>query len=86
MADVSKPGSEEICHPEVRESCDVRLSLQPAELEELLARLCACSTRRSKSSERKRLRVRCTAGAGAEWCRLGARSAGACGHVETRFG
>ena len=81
MARVSKAGSGVVRAP--REG---GLSLSPAELEALVAHLCACSTRRVKSNESRRLRTQCARTLRAEWCRLGQRAAGNQAYAETRFG
>jgi hypothetical protein len=46
MARVSKAGSGEIGHVVIRGPCEVGLTLSQAELEALIAHLCACSSRR----------------------------------------
>jgi len=66
--------------------CEVGLSLEPSELEALLARMLLCSTRRARSSEPRRSLTPCRKKTGAEWCRLGERAAGGERCVETRFG
>ncbi|HVN43817.1 MAG TPA: hypothetical protein VMT66_01100 [Steroidobacteraceae bacterium] len=68
----------------VRDHCDLLLTLKPAELEALLLRLCACSTRRVRSGEPRRAPRRCRGRVATEWCRLGARATA--GYVGTRFG
>ncbi len=78
MAKASKPLT-------VGEYCDGGLTLKPAELEALLARLCSCCTGRIKSNEPRPTRTRCTRGLRADWCRLGARAAGGA-YVDSRFG
>jgi hypothetical protein len=79
---------------EVRESFETILSLKPAELEALIARLCACGTRRIKSTRRTRVVAR-SCGSGecgrrqrirAQWCRLGERGRTTIPLVDTKFG
>jgi hypothetical protein len=86
MARVSKRGSEEIGHPVIGECFDVALSLKPAELEALIARLCSCGIRRVKANAARSVRRRCVRRLRAEWCRLGERAAGSSPYVETRLG
>ena len=86
MRKPTKPAEE--LGTEVRESFESILTLQPAELEALVERLCACGTRRIKSTQhpqvaracghRQRIRV--------EWCRLGERGKTTIRHVDTKFG
>jgi len=76
----------------VRDSFESTLTLKPAELEALIARLCACGTRRVKSIARTRVARACGAGecgqqhrVRAEWCRLGDRGR-TIRLVDTKFG
>jgi len=86
MAKVSKAGSGEIGHVVIRGPCEGGLTLSQAELEALIAHLCACSIRRVTTNESRSLRTHCARRLRAEWCRLGERAAGASAYVETRFG
>jgi hypothetical protein len=86
MARASKAGSGEIGHAVIRGPSEIGLTLSQAELEALIAHLCACSTRRVKSNESRSLRTHCARRLRTEWCRLGERAAGSGAYVETRFG
>jgi hypothetical protein len=68
------------------DSLDVALRLKPAELEALIARLCACGTRRAKSAAPRRLSSHCAGRARVQWCRLGARGSSTVPYVDSRFG
>ncbi|MBV8877635.1 MAG: hypothetical protein JO158_07975 [Gammaproteobacteria bacterium] len=68
------------------ESFDVALRLKPAELEALIARLCACGTRRVKSAAPRGPGSRCAGRPRVQWCRLGERGAGAGRYADSRFG
>jgi hypothetical protein len=62
------------------------LSLKPAELEAVIARLCTCGMRRVKSNRPQRVAGPCAERSRAEWCRLGARVTPGTRYVDTRFG
>lgn len=62
------------------------LTLKPAELEAVIARLCTCSTRRIKSGEPRRSTVRCARRLRADWCRLGDHAASTLQFIDSRFG
>lgn len=68
------------------EAWDVALTLQPAELEEIITRLCACGTRRIEAERPPRAVRQCAGRLRAEWCRLGERATAGTQYVETRFG
>ena len=64
------------------------LTLKPAELEAVIARLCACGPRHIKSGAPRRKAVRCARrlrGLRGDWCRLGDRVS-ALQYVDSRFG
>jgi hypothetical protein len=61
------------------------LTLKPAELEAVMARLCACGTRRIRSGRPRRKAVRCARRLREDWCRLGDR-ASTLPYVDSRFG
>jgi hypothetical protein len=61
------------------------LTLKPAELEAVIARLCACGTRRVTSGAPRRRAVRCARRLREDWCRLGDR-VGTVQYVDSRFG
>jgi hypothetical protein len=61
------------------------LTLKPAELEAVIARLCACGTRRIKSGAPKRKSVCCARRLREDWCRLGNRVS-TLQYVDSRFG
>ncbi|MBV8402774.1 MAG: hypothetical protein JO203_01155 [Gammaproteobacteria bacterium] len=86
MSRAPKAALQEIGQPVVHDPCDLLLTLKPAELEELLVRLCSCSTRRLRSREPRHAGRRCRRGGPAQWCRLGARATGPAGYADTRFG
>jgi len=68
----------------VRDPRDLLLTLKPAELEALILRMYACSTRRVRCSA-PRHPVRCCAGGSAgTWCRLGVHAAA--GYIDTKLG
>ena len=78
---------------EVRESFEAILTLKPAELEALVARLCTCGTRRIKSTRHPRVVRASAAGAceywhrnRAQWCRLGERGKTTIRLVDSKFG
>ena len=86
-----KSGPDEIGQVVTGEPCRVSLTLEPSELEALLARMLSCSTRRARSNEPRRSPTRCSPtrsrqGNGAAWCRVGARAAIGERCVETKFG
>jgi hypothetical protein len=92
---MSKPNKQASEEPgtEARESFEATLSLKPAEFEALIARLCACGTRRVKSGGRTRRARECGHRVRAQWCRvgdrgwrLGERGKGAIRLVDTKFG
>jgi len=85
MSRANKQGAEEAA-TEARESFDVALSLKPAELEELIARLCACGTRRVKPSGLTRVARECGRRVSTEWCRVGDRASRTIRLVDTKFG
>jgi len=92
MSKTSKQAAEEL-GTEVRESFEATLALKPAELEALIARLCACGTRRIKSAQRTRIaRVYGAGECGhrhrirAQWCRLGERGTTTIRLVDSKFG
>jgi hypothetical protein len=87
MARVSKARSGEIGRVVIRGPCELglTLTLSQAELEALIAHLCACSARRVKSNKSRTLRTHCARRQRAGWCRLGERAAGSSAYVETRF-
>ena len=78
---------------EARESFETILTLKPAEIEALIARLCACGTRRIKSTRHPRVVRASAAGAcehwhriRAQWCRLGERGKTTIRLVDSKFG
>jgi hypothetical protein len=93
MSKSNKQAAEEL-GTEVRESFESILTLKPAELEALMARLCACGTRRIKSTRRPRVLARACGSAEcghrqrirAQWCRLGERGRTTIRLVDTKFG
>lgn len=85
MAKANKEGTAQI-GTEMRESFDATLALKPAEIEALIARLCACGTRRVKSIGPSRMATECGRRIRAEWCRLGDRGASTLRLVDTKFG
>ena len=85
MAMMWKSGSDEIGRVVTREPCQDSLTLEPSELEALLARMLSCSMRRARSNPSRRSPTRCRKRTGAEWCRVGERTAGG-RYFETKFG
>lgn len=86
MSRLIKHGPAEELATQPGETWDVALTLKPAELEEIIARLCACGTRRIQAKRPTRCVRQCAGRPRAEWCRLGERAAAGARYVETRFG
>ena len=84
MAKQAKPTPQDLGQLVLADERDLLLTLKPAELEALLVRLCACSTRRVRSAARRRVGRICAGRARSQWCGLGSRAAA--GYVGTRFG
>jgi hypothetical protein len=61
------------------------LTLKPAELEAVIARLCACGTRRIRSGAPRRKAIGCARRLREDWCRLGDRVSNP-RYVDSRFG
>jgi hypothetical protein len=61
------------------------LTLKPAELEAVVARLCACGTRRIKCGAPRRTAMRCVGRGREDWCRFGDRVSSP-QYVDSRFG
>lgn len=86
MRMIWKSGSDEIGQVLTRESHELNLTLEPSELEALLARMLSCSTRRASSNRPRRSRTSCRRRTGSEWCRYGERTAGGERYLATKYG